>query len=286
MKYAFLVSIAVFAFLISCGKKDKKIGQAGTTTGQEKLDISGEKSKTEGCVDVAECDVGQDEDVLETIPNSSDKNLEDNSKMSILLNGDTSLVANGLINAENSDLVASKFICGDLKDPNDVKESNVVNPDKLTSLTSIILFNDSSIVVGLNLKTGDKAEKPKTYMLSCNSGSSVKASDYVDVDGNAKTKEIEVKQLIDGEQSFELITKGPSSDVGLLTSVECVNDNDILKNSVKSRGTKIANRIRLRIGSAILVQRAIDAKVSESKIKDLGTDAQKEVKFTVISCND
>lgn len=303
MKYAFLVSIAVFAFLVSCGKKDKKLGQAGKTAGQGQLDCSGKKEETKECKekaakaqldgqtlvdttpDVAESGSDTAKEVSETIPNVNDKDLKENSKMSIMLSADTSLVADLRVNSDNSDLISTKVICGDLKDPSDIKETNTANPDNLTAIASMILFNDSSIVADLSVNTGDKTVKPKTYMLTCNSGSSVSVSDYIDSNGKSKIKEIEVKQLKIGQQAFELISKGSSKEAGLLTSFECANDDEILKNKVKTVGKKAANRIRLRKGSSVLVHRAVDANEGEKKLKDLGTDAQKEVKFSVVSCN-
>lgn len=303
MKYAFLVSIAVFAFLVSCGKKDKKLGQAGKTSGQAQSDCSGKNAETKECKekaakalldaqtpietspDVAESGADTAKEIVETIPNVNDKDLKENSKMSIMLSADTSLIADLRVNADGSDMVSTKVICGDLKDPSEIKDTNIANPDKLTAVTSMILFNNSSIVADLSVNTGDKTVKPKTYMLSCNSGSSVKASDYLDANGASKTKEIEVKQLKAGQQTFELISKGSSTEKGLLTSFECSKDDDVLKNTVKSVGKKAANRIRLRVGSSVLVHRAVDVKEGEKKIKELGTDAQKEVKFSVVSCN-
>lgn len=302
MKTAFLVSIAVFAFLVACGKKDKKLGQAGKTAGQAQLDCSGQKAETKECkdkaakaqldaqtvvdpaVEVAESGADAAKDVIETIPNVNDKDLKENSKMSIMLNDNSALIAEMRISADSTDLIATKILCNDLKDPNDIKSVVETNPDNLTTATKIALFNDSTIAVDLNVNTGDKTTKPKSYMLSCNSGSTLKVSDYAEENGTSKVKEVEVKKLKLGQQTFELLAKG-TPDTAVLTSFECVDDEQILKNTVKTVGKKTANRIRIRKGSSVLVTRAIEYKEGEKKIKELGSDAQKEVKFSVVTCN-
>lgn len=306
MKRAFLVSIAVFTFVVACGKKDKKMGQAGKAGGQAQTDCSGKKAETDECKKIAAeaaakaqlgtpIDNGEDlaasgadiaKDVVETIPNVNDKVLNEQSKMSITLSDKTALVADLRISADSSDMIATKVLCADIKDPNDLKEVNVANPDDKKDIGAhILLFNNSSIAADLTVNNGDKTVKPKTYLLTCNSSSSAKASDYLDEKGNSKVKEVEVKQLKVGQQAFEIIQKGTSADTGVLASFECTSDSDVLKSKVKMIGKKAANRIHLRQGSSVMVFRAIDVKEGDKKIKELGSDAQKEVKSTVVTCN-
>jgi hypothetical protein len=306
MKRAFLVSMAVFAFVVACGKKDKKVGQAGKTSGQAQTDCSGKKAETDECKKIAAdaaqkaqqgkpIDSGEDlgasgadtaKTSIETIPNVDDKGLKEQAKMSITLSDKTALVANLRVNAESDDMVATIVKCADIKDPNDMKEVIETNPDELKEVNAhILLFNSSSIAADMTVTNGDKTVKPKTYMLTCNSGSTAKASDYVDDKGNSKRKEVEVKQLKVGQQTFEIIRKGTSADTGVLVSFECNNDSDVLKSKVKIVGKKAANRIHLRKGSSVMVFRAVDFKEGDKKIKELGSEAQKEAKFTVVSCS-
>lgn len=307
MKRAFYISIAVFAFVVACGKKDNKVGQAGKISGQAKLDCEGKDKANKTCVDeaakkaqanqagaqpldpnpdVAASGADTPKDVVETIPNVNDKDLKENSKMAITMSDNTALVADLRINADNSDLLTTKVTCADLKDPNALKDIEPTNPDELKDIdASIFLFNSSSIAADLNVKNGDKTVKPKTYLLTCNSGSTAKAADYIAANGSSKLKEVEVKQLKVGQQAFEIIKKGTSVEVGILTSFECNSDEDVLKNRSKVIGKKAANRIHLRKGSSVLVYRATDVKDGDKKIKELGSDAQKEVKYSIVSCN-
>lgn len=307
MKRAFLVSIAVFTFVVACGKKDKKMGQAGKTAGQAQTDCSGKKAETDECKKLAAeaaqkalvgktIDNGEDlaasgaptaKDSIETIPNVDDNGLKEQAKMSITLSDKTALVANLRVSADSDDMIATKVKCADIKDPNDMKEVVETNPDDLKDIGAhILLFNNSSIAADMTVTNGDKTVKPKTYLLTCNSGSTAKASDYADEKGNSKVKEVEVKKLVVGQQTFEIIRKGTSVDAGVLASFECTNDSDVLKSKVKTVGKKSANRIHLRKGSSVMVFRAVDVKEGEKKIKELGgSDAQKEAKYTVVSCS-
>ncbi|OYZ15970.1 MAG: hypothetical protein B7Y39_16320 [Bdellovibrio sp. 28-41-41] len=307
MKRAFLVSIAVFSFVVACGKKDKKMGQAGKTAGQAQTDCSGKKAETDECKKIAaeaaekakisaNIDSGEDlaasgaetaKDSIETIPNVDDSGLKEQAKMSITLSDKTALIANLRVSADTDDMIATKVKCADINDPNDMKEVVETNPDDLKDIDAhILLFNNSSIAADMTVANGDKTLKPKTYLLTCNSGSTAKASDYADEKGNSKRKEVEVKKLVVGQQTFEIIRKGTSVDAGVLASFECTSDSDVLKSKVKMVGKKAANRIHLRKGSSVMVFRAVDVKEGEKKIKELGgSDAQKEAKYTVVSCS-
>lgn len=305
MKRAFLVSIAVFTFVVACGKKDKKMGQAGKTAGQAQTDCTGKKAETDECKKIAadaaakaqvNANIDNGEglvasgadkavDVIETIPNVLDKDLKENSKMSITLSDKTALVASLRTNADSDEMVTTKVICADIQDPKDMKETAETNPDELAEISSsILLFNNSSIAADMMVAKGDKTAKPKAYLLTCNSGSTADASKYADDKGVAKVKGVDVKVLKVGQQAFEILRKASSTEAGTLTSFECAADSDVLKSKTKNVGKKAANRIRLRKGSSVMVFRAIDVKEGEKKINELGTEAQKEAKYTVVTC--
>lgn len=305
MKHAFWISIALFAFVVACGKKDKKLGQAGKTSGQAQLDCVNKDKDTQKCKEelakkaqqrdgavdpnpnVAASGTDTPKDVVETIPNVNDVDLKENAKMAITLSDNAALMADLRINANNNELVSTKVICTDLQDLNNVKDIEAANPDALTNIGAhIFLLNYSSMAADLNVKNGDKTTEPKTYLLTCNSMSSSNVTDYLDpATGQSKIKNIEVRQLKVGQQAFEVVNNGKSPDIGILTSFECNNDDDVLKSRAKLVGKKAANRVRLRKGSSVLVFRAVDMKEGDKKIKELGTEAQKDVKYSIVSCN-
>lgn len=294
MKYWFLVSLAVFAFLVSCGKKDKKKGQIGKTLNGQ-LDCNGKDKQNKTCLDKAKAaetgsntnggttgDVAQDpraqsggdaKDELETIPNTKDFN-----KMSITLSNKTALIAEMKVDSENKKESATKVICTDMKDLSKL-EATDVNPDEIQSVMSqMFLFNGSSIVADMKINKGDKTTEAKPYLLTCNSGSTTSSASY------EKIAEVETKALKLGQQAFELITV-KNSPTGVLASFECGNDDQILKENQKSMGNKVSNRIRIRKGSSVLVFRNLEYKIGDSTLSKLADEAQKKKQYVVLSCN-
>ena len=76
----------------------------------------------------------------------------------------------------------------------------------------------------------------------------------------------------------------------MLVSFDCNGDDTLLNNKVKTingkeKTNKALNRIRLRKGSSVLVRRAFEYKEGEKKLNELGSEAQKEKKLSIISCN-
>lgn len=289
MKNWFLVSLAIFAFVVSCGKKDKKKGQIGKTVAG-KLDCAGKDKQNKACpADASNQNGGVSGDLAQEkiVPSGGDPkvtsetipNLKDLNKMSIMLSKNTSLVAEMKIDSENSKESVSKVVCTDVKDLAKLDDVVETNPDELKSITSqFILFNGSSIVTHLKVNKGDQTKPTKLYMLTCNSGSEATVADY------ANSESVETKALKLGQQAFELVTL-KDKESGVLTSFECGDDEAILKDSSKSVGKKVANRVRIRQGSAVLVYRATDVKIGEKKLSELGSDAQKKKQYTILSCN-
>jgi hypothetical protein len=295
MKYAFLISIAAFAFIVSCGKKDNKHDKSGKIVAAG-ADCAGKDAKTQACIDklkkeadekLAKGDPSatptreksgaeQAKDVLETIPN-----LKDLNAMSITLSNQTALIAQLKLSAENETQFNAKVVCGDLSDVSKMKDVSETNPDLLKTVDSqIFLFNNSSIVADLKVNTGDVTKDPKLYMLTCNSGSAITPKKYKE-----NMKEYEIKDLKVGYQAFELMPLNNKPDTGILVSFECSDDSTLLMDSVKKIGKKAVNRVRLKKGSSVLVFRASEKKEGDKKLSELGSEAQKEVKYSIISCS-
>ncbi|MBL7543999.1 MAG: hypothetical protein JNL11_09290 [Bdellovibrionaceae bacterium] len=299
MKYAFLISIAMFAFAVSCGKKDKK-QQVGKTAPGTQLDCKGKDEQEKKCKDQLSAEQaaqnagttdnstprkesGTEENISEmkTIPNTKDKDLKARSRVSIQLNNQTALVAELKVGAENDTLIPFKVICPE--DLNSVKDVSEANPDDLQASANILLFNGSVFVADLKVNKGEnKTENTKLYMLSCKSKSTIKASQYKSKETD---KSVNFRGLVTGQQAFESIILSGKKDSGILTSFECGSDDDILKEDVKKLGSRVVNRIRLKNGSAVMVYRAIEQKIGDKKLNQYGTDAQKEHKISIIACN-
>jgi hypothetical protein len=295
MKYWFIVSMAIFAFAISCAKKENKQGQAGKPGATAALDCKTKDKGSKACEDQekkakeAAIAAGKVETTptrgesgatdakteLDTIPN-----LKDLHKMSLTLSNQTALIAEIKTSAENETGLATRIVCTDLKDL-DKEKSDVINtdPDDLKTVQShIYLFNNSSIVGDLKVNVGDTTKPTKLYMLTCKSGSSATVDQYKEV------KTVATKLLKKGQMTFESVALDGKVDVGVLTSFECNDDEQILKDSVKKIGNKATNRLRLRKGSAVFVLRAGEQKVGDKKLNELGSEAQKLNKHSIISC--
>lgn len=307
MKYAFLVTIAAFAFLISCGKKDKKQGQAGKTAAAtqvckdkvkekdteackalaEKERLAAEKGQVSGDGDRVASGAKDPKSEYSTIPNLDDEVLKDKAVMPITLNDQTALLAEMKINSESENPTATKLFCGDIADTEKLqKEAALADPDELkNAITNIYLFGKATIVADLKVNNGDSTGgKTKLFMLTCNSNSKTTAESYK----NEKT--IETRVLKSGQQAFEYVAYAGKDEVGILVSFDCNADDTLLNSKVKTingkeKTNKSLNRIRLRKGSSVLVRRAVDYKEGDKKLSELGSDKQKENKLSIISCN-
>lgn len=296
MKYLFIVSMAIFTFAVSCNKKDDKKGEVGKA-GTAELDCKIKDKNNKTCLEKA---VAQNQDtsgepsasptrtdggdketktVLETIPS-----LDGFKKMSLILSKDTALVAEIRLSADNDNFFATKIVCASSMDKEKLKAVVEANPNKLEKIESqIFLFNNSSLVADLKINEDDNANLIKLYMLTCNSASSISASDYERKQSGA-ANELATKKLAVGQNAFEMVAQNEKPDAGTLISFECNDDDQILKDQVKKLGGKALNRIRLRKGSAALVFRAAEIKVGDKKLNDLGDEAQNRVKYSLISC--
>lgn len=296
MKYLFIVSVAVFAFAISCAKKEnkQKVGKPGAVS----TDCKNKDKDSKACQEqlakekkaldkeVIEQEPPRDnagakktEDVVETIPNL------DQLKTSVILNDKTTLRAEIITSANNNQPVSTDIVCAEIKDLQVDKRSDitVANPDDLgTALSQILLFKDSSIVVDLKVNKGENATKTtKLFMLTCKSESKDSVTRIMD---NNKEGAYVSKVLKKGQNTFELVALSNRADTGILTSFECNDDDQILKDTVRKQSEMAANRIRLRKGSAALVFRAVNHKVGDKKLSQLANEAQKKVQYSIISC--
>lgn len=289
MKYLFVVTIAVFAFTISCAKKDNKpsVGKSGAG-GQLDCKVKDKDNKT--CVAQAKdaaalaaskvspngaegpkSGATEAKEELDTLPN-----LVEFNKMSLTLSKDTALIVNLKTAALNDEFVAAKIICAsDMTKPD---KAVTADPDKLEhDQSQIYLFNNSSIVATTSVSKDDNEKVAKLYMYSCASGSSATLK-------NSETsKSVNLVNLKIGQNTFESVALRGKPTVGILTSFECNDDTQILEGTAKMQGDLAANRIRIRKGSALLVYRAHGQKFGEKTLKESGTEAQNK-EFTVISC--
>lgn len=299
MKYLFVISMAVFVFAISCAKKDNKpsIGKPGNDA---KLECKGKDGKdgkdkdNKTCIEQAKKEADEaakkgkvDPNVeggpsgspdakaeLDTIPN-----LREFERMAINLSKETALIANIKSAANNIADIATQVVC-----PESLSKLNGIttaDPDKLQIAKSqILLFNNSSIVASLSVSNGDKTSDSKLYMVTCNSGSKETVENYI----VANKTLYNVVNLKKGQNVFESVAMNGKGETGILTSFECNDDEQILKGTAKMVGEYAGNRIRMRKGSSLMVFRAGEQKIGEKKLRELGTEAQKNQEHSIISC--
>ncbi len=299
MKYLFIVSMAVFAFAISCAKKDDK-QNVGKSQGAA-IDCEKAENKTnKTCVDKAAAaaaaakdkevsakdKIDQQElrkasgiaaadanDVMVTIPNLNSE------KMSLTLSNKTALIVDMKTGLSDKDPITTKIVCMDLTDPSKLAEVTDANPDDLKAIRSkIYLYNNSSIVADLKVSKGDTTgDSTKLYMFTCNSGATIAVNDYRD-------PKIVVRSLEKGQNAIEVVAPDSKGEAGIVTSFECNDDDQVLRDRSNIMDMKVLNRIRLRKGSAAMVFRAVGVKVGDKKLGELGTDAQKQQTVSIISC--
>ena len=211
---------------------------------------------------------------LETIPN-----LAEFKRMSLNLTKDAALIASIKSSAQNREMIVNNISCpGDLSSPSE----NAADPDKLgVAQSQIYLFDNSSIVASLSIAKGDNTTDPKLYMITCNSGSKAKVSNYENSDAMKTSSVVSLKL---GQSVFESVALRKQPSVGILTSFECNDDDQILRGLTKKQGELATNRIRMRKGSALMVYRAIEQKVRDKKLNELGNEKQNKLIYTVISC--
>lgn len=304
MKYLFLVSMAFVLFAVSCAKKDnkQKVGKSGTDTNidcgkkeNEKNEICIKKAKDElekrkaqqagenrgdGSVTPERPASGSTTttEIVETIPN-----LKSLQKMSITLNNKTALVAAVYTKAQDNLPLTTKVTCLDLKDIEKVAtEVTETNPDDLKPIQSqLFLFDNSSIVADMRIAKGNGAtieDKPKLFMLTCNSGSKTVVADY------ANNNKVATRKLKKGQSLFESVSFDSKAEIGVLTSFECGDDEQILSDRVKILDSKFTNRIRLKTKSAVMVYRAVNQKFNDKKLSESGSAEQKNHEFSIVSC--
>lgn len=297
MKNWFVVSFAVMAFLVACGKKEKKQGEIGKTVAGSALDCKVKDKENASCKEQnkgttppasenagksAETKVSGTEEQkqsTEQFPNQKNANI-----MSLHLNENSGITAELLLSSteDDSKYTASQVSCADVKDLTQANlTEKILNPDKLENVsTKIYLLNNSQLLTKLRVKTGDGAgEKP--YMISCKNGSSVSADSF------EKSADYQVKKLDAGVSTLDVLSTSKNGDEGVLTSIQCASEEDFVKDFSESKkvlsDNYVLNRIKLNKGSSILFARAINMKFEDKKLSDL--DAKfKEQRFVVVTC--
>lgn len=297
MKKWFITSLAVMAFLVACGKKEKKQGEIGKTVGGSALDCNGKdkskdacKNQNKGTTPPASADAGKAE---ETKPSGTDElkqttesfpNQRSAKIMSLHLIENKGIVTDLLLSATEgeSQYTAIKVLCSDVNSLASANTSEkLINSDKIENVNgSIYLFNNSQMLSKLKIRSGDGAgEKP--FMISCKNGSSATAASF------EKSSEYQVKSLVAGLSTMDLIATNKAGDEGVLTSVQCVSDENFLKDYSESKkvlsDNYVLNRIKLTKGSSILFTRAINMKFNDKKLADIDVKF-KDQKYVIVTC--
>lgn len=299
MKNWFVISFAVMAFLVACGKKDKKQGQIGKSANQSTLDCKGKDKANEACKPQAETTPTPEKGAAdqtrfkrsgtdstpattETIPN-----LEGSNVMSIHLEENKALAAEFLINADKNDeaFTAVNVSCADLNDLSQNKlAEKLYNADKLENVnTKLYLMNNSQMLATMRINKGDGAGI-KPFLVSCKNDSKVNVESYKKMD------EYQIKNLDEGMTTLDVVSSNTKADDGVFVSFQCLSENDILSEDKKaSSDDYVLNRIKLTKGSSVVFNRAInktfkDEKAGvDKKISELDEKA-KNKKYVVVTC--
>lgn len=298
MKNWFVISIAVMSFLVACGKKSKLQGQIGKTVNGSGLDCKVKDKDKDACKPEAKAGntpkaddsaaknvptetSGTDEkaQTLETFPNLKEANI-----MSLHLDENYGITAEFSLSATEADdkYTPIQISCADVKDLSKATlTEKILNPDKLEEVEGkIYLLNKSQMLAKMKISKGDGAgEKP--YMISCKNSSTVTASEF------EKSESYQVKKLDLGSSALELISLSKNADEGVLTSVQCVSNDDFVKDYAESKKVSadnyILNRIKLTSGSSVLLTRAINQKFDDKKLSELDTKL-KDQKYVIVTC--
>lgn len=304
MKNWFVISFAVMAFLVACGKKDKKQGQIGKSANQSTLDCKGKDKANDACKPQAETTPTPEKGAAdqtrfkpsgtasapattEMIPNLEKNNGIDSKVMSLHLEENKALAAEFLINADKNDDVytAVNVSCADLNDlSQDKLAEKLINPDKLENVnTKLYLMNNSQMLATMRINKGDGAGI-KPFLVSCKNDSKVNVESYKKMD------EYQIKNLDEGMTTLDVVSSNTKADDGVFVSFQCLSENDILSEDKKaSSDDYVLNRIKLTKGSSVVFNRAInktfkDEKAGvDKKISELDEKA-KNKKYVVVTC--
>lgn len=319
MKNWFIISVAVMAFLVACGKKEKKQGQIGKTVEGSALDCkSPEKAKknpnckptTPGSNNNQNDGQGNNTDQGSGAPVNNDKvsgdnerkevldglpNLKDQKIMSLHLAENKIVVAElevsaDKLNKNDSDFTPLKLACAnELEYLTKDSETKIqtLNPNKLENVNSkILLLNNSQLVANLKTK---KSEDPnstestsKPYLISCKNSSDLALTDLT------KMENFQVKTLNEGMSALDILSTSAELDKGVYISIQCLSDDTILTEDKKvASNGNVLNRVRISKGSTVAFARAVKATIKDSDDKDLKLIADEklqEKKFVVVHC--
>lgn len=295
MKNWFILSIAVFAFLISCGKKEKKQGQIGKAVEGSGLQCDGkDKGKNEACKKAEENKTPNGEpntektsaqqnpgkptptDVLSTYPN-----IPENSTMSLHLQEDKAMAAELSIDSrkDTTNLVKVQVGCSDLRSLKDKDVfNNLLNPDDLKNIElKLLLTNNSQIHSTMRFKNSDSLLS-KPFLISCSS--KVEASNYEAEAGIIK------KELKEGVSTVDIIENNADKDNGIMASFQCLSDEKILSEPNKvSSDNLVLNKVKLTKGSSVLFVRGLSLKDNDQVKKIPNADSKlTNDKIVLIKC--
>jgi hypothetical protein len=299
MKNWFVISFAVMAFLVACGKKDKKQGQIGKSANQSTLDCKGKDKANDACKPQSETTPEAEKGAAdqtrfkrsgtdstpattETIPN-----LESSNVMSLHLEENKALAAEFLINADKNDdaFTAVNVSCADLNDLSQNKlAEKLYNADKLENVnTKLYLMNNSQMLATMRINKGDGAGI-KPFLVSCKNDSKVNVESYKKLD------EFQIKNLDEGMTTLDVVSSTAKGDDGVIVSFQCLSEDDILSEDKKASSDEyVLNRIKLTKGSSVVFNRAINKTFKDKstgvdkKISELD-EKSKNKKHVVVTC--
>ncbi|MCB0368430.1 MAG: hypothetical protein KDD45_03075, partial [Bdellovibrionales bacterium] len=252
MRNWFVISFAVMAFLVACGKKVKKqgdIGKAAAPTAQADCNgkdkdsvecknnqdttphVDGDKASGEdgpqatGSGSAAPAGNTTTDNTTDTFPN------EANSKVgSVKKKKNKALMGSFAISANTNDLSNLTVTCADISEINkNPLVEQIINPDKLDKTTAkLFLLNDSQILASMKIAKGPGAGVQKPYLVSC------KNDIQYNLDTLKKASDVyQVREMNEGENVIDMLAVYGKSDEGILTSFECSTSEKILKKKKK-----------------------------------------------------
>lgn len=266
--------MAVVTLMISaCGKKNNAEKAAKASNSGAGLDCEKKDKDSQQCKDALAKKLAAEKS-RELPAETASLPVTANEILAIELKDKSSLVGNIKLAKDKEDIVATRINCQDLN--NQDKIVNELNSEKLEAKAKIFLFNKSMVLTSLNVK-GASAVEEKKYLVICNNDSKVEAAQY------KSEPSTQVKELKQNEVISDLIATDDKLEDGVLTTIKCLSDNDLLIDKDNASDVNPVNRIRLKSGSAIAITRAINKKIDDKTLKELDNDF-KDKKTVVVSC--
>ncbi|MCK6600151.1 MAG: hypothetical protein L6Q37_17435, partial [Bdellovibrionaceae bacterium] len=256
MKKWFLVSIAVFGFLVACGKKDKKQGTSGLKASNNgaQLDCKVKDKDSAKCKPEATTPAAKPESTQVTPIQASGvdttsatlnhlPNLSAFDTMSLHLEKNMTIVGQFSLRSleADSDFIGARISCRNLSDNN--AELIVVNPEDITSIMAEINLFDNSQILTLT-KATKEAQGIKPMLVSCKSDSQISPTSY------ATNPAVQVIELKEGMTRMDVIGYKDKLDDGFEVTFECSTETEILKNEKKILSENyMMNKVKILKGS-------------------------------------